>query len=93
MSVLVSTTHLRSFLAVVETQSVTCAARVCGYSQPAVSGHIKAIEKELGVNLFHRDRAGMQLTSAGKQFIAGANRALSQLGELERALSALCKSA
>lgn len=45
---------LRFFLAVLETQSFTEAARQLGASQPTVSRRIAALEEELGMPLFER---------------------------------------
>ena len=58
--------HLRSFVAVAEEGNLTKAAERIFASQPAVSGHIKALEEELGLPLFVRTPRGMQLTDAGK---------------------------
>ena len=58
--------QLRTFVAVAEEGNLTKAAERIYASQPAVSGHIKALEEELGLPLFVRTPRGMQLTEAGK---------------------------
>lgn len=58
--------QLKTFIAVAEEGNLTRAAERVFASQPAVSGHIKALEEELGLPLFVRTPRGMQLTDAGK---------------------------
>ena len=48
--------QLQTFLKVVATKSFNAAARELGCSQSTVTFHIKAIEKELGVQLIDRAR-------------------------------------
>ena len=62
--------QLRTFAAVAEESHLTRAAERLHLSQPAVSGHIKALEGELGVRLFDRAPTGMELTS-GRRRVAG----------------------
>lgn len=57
--------QLRSFVAVAEEGHLTRAAERLFISQPAVSGHVKALEEELGLRLFVRSPRGMQLTPEG----------------------------
>ena len=58
--------QLKTFVVVAEEGNLTKAAERIFASQPAVSGHIKALEEELGLPLFVRTPRGMQLTEAGK---------------------------
>lgn len=88
MSVLLSFIHLRSFLAVVEYASVTAASFALGYTQSAVSLHIKALERDLGANLFHRDRTGMPLTDVGISFLPEARAMVDSLVAAERRMRA-----
>ncbi len=46
--------QLRTFVAVAEAQNLTRAAQRLNASGPAVSAQIKALEEELGVDLFAR---------------------------------------
>jgi DNA-binding transcriptional LysR family regulator len=66
--------QLQSFIAVSETGNLTRAARRMNISQSALSSQIKALEAELGVDLFIRQPKGMQLTRMGMDllFDAGA---------------------
>ena len=66
--------RLRVFMAVAETGSFTKAARSIGISQPAVSQHISALEKEIGTSLIHRAKGEVSLTSAGIVFLDYASR-------------------
>ena len=61
-----------SFLAVAETGSLSAAARQTGQSQPTVGRHIKALEAQLGVELFRRIPKGLELTEAGMDILTYA---------------------
>ena len=58
-------TLLQSFAAVVETGSLSGAARKLGQSQPTIGRHVKQLELSLGVDLFTRAPRGLVPTSAG----------------------------
>jgi DNA-binding transcriptional LysR family regulator len=57
--------QLKTFVAVAEEGHLTRAAERLHASQPSVSGHIRALEDELGLTLFERTPKGMRLTAAG----------------------------
>lgn len=65
---------LRAFLAVVETGSITSAARLLNRTQAAVSLQIKRLEDSLGHLLFERDHKRLTLTPLGEQLIGHAQR-------------------
>lgn len=58
-----------AFVTAVECGSVTQAADLLGYSQSAVSRMISDLEKEWGVALLRRDRAGARLTAEGAEIL------------------------
>ena len=49
-------------------RNVSQTAERLGITQPALSKHILALEKELGVKLFDRSTNPMRLTAAGEHF-------------------------
>jgi LysR family hca operon transcriptional activator len=72
--------HLRYFIAVAETGSLTVAAeRRLFTSQPSLSRQIRDLEEEVGAELFSRSARGVELTAAGKAFLDHARLALSQV--------------
>lgn len=60
---------LRSFLCVASEASVSKAARVLGCTQGTMSLRINALERKLGVRLFHRGRDGVTPTAAGRDLL------------------------
>ncbi|MBB1246960.1 LysR family transcriptional regulator [Streptomyces durbertensis] len=58
--------RLRTFQEVVRTGSYSAAARSLGYTQPAITQQMKALERELGTALFVRVGRGLRLTEAGE---------------------------
>lgn len=58
--------RLLIFGAIAESGSIGAAARELGWSQPALSQHMTALEKDLGVTLFDRTPRGIRLTTAGQ---------------------------
>src|ERR1700722_16163907 len=72
--------HLRYFIAVAETGSLTEAAqRRLHTSQPSLSRQIRDLEDEVGVELLTRGASGVELTAAGKAFLDNARLALMQV--------------
>jgi LysR family transcriptional regulator (chromosome initiation inhibitor) len=58
--------NLHAFLAVVETGTVSAAAKQLRITQTAATQRIKILERDLGVSIFIRSRSGMKLTEEGR---------------------------
>ena len=65
---------LRAFTSVIDTGSVTAAARLLNRTQAAVSLQIKRLEDVLGQALFQREHRRLTLTPAGERLLANAQR-------------------
>ena len=73
--------HLRYFVAVAETGSVTRAAERLGMQQPPLGQQIRLLETELGVSLFDRLPKRIVLNGAGKLFLDDARAILRSVDE------------
>src|SRR5271156_7088930 len=72
--------HLRYFVAVAETKSLTLAAKEKLHtSQPSLSRQIRDLEEEVGAQLMTRTARGAELTSSGRAFLDHARAVLSQV--------------
>src|SRR5688500_11618661 len=74
-----SARQLRAVLAVTEHRSFIAAATLLKISQPALTRTIKQVEAELGVALFVRTTRQVEVTPAGREFAAVAERMLNDL--------------
>lgn len=57
---------LRIVRAIADTGSITAAAESLGYSQPAISQHLRRLETRVGIALVERVGRGVRLTEAGR---------------------------
>jgi LysR family glycine cleavage system transcriptional activator len=74
------TAQLSAFSATARLGSATAAAGELGLSQSAVSRQIAALEAQLGVQLFAREKRRLHLTRAGETYAAEITRALAIIG-------------
>ena len=82
--------QLEYFIAIAETGAFSRAAVRLSVGQPVLSRQMKALEQELGTELYHRTGRGILLSEAGKileqhargvlETTAGARRAINALG-------------
>ncbi|MBR0990616.1 LysR family transcriptional regulator [Bradyrhizobium japonicum] len=79
---------LKAFLAVARHRSFTRAAETLHRTQSAVSVQIRRLEERLDTRLFHRTRAGVTPTAAGKELLGYASRILDLNAEAVGALRA-----
>lgn len=68
--------QLRYFLAIVDHGSVHRAAQELFVAQPSVSQALRALERDLGTDLFHRTGRRLVLTPAGERLIDPAREVL-----------------
>ncbi|MBL3700552.1 LysR family transcriptional regulator [Leucobacter luti] len=82
--------QLRGFAEVALTGHFTRAAEQLHLAQPSLSRQIATLERELGVELFHRVRGNVALTSAGERLLPLARR---MLADAETARSEMAEMA
>lgn len=75
--------HLRLVAAVVDTGSVTAAARVLHLSQPALSHQLRDVEERLGTELFQRQGRRMVLTGPGQRILEAARKVVAEMEAAE----------
>ncbi|MDH6124682.1 LysR family transcriptional regulator [Kitasatospora sp. GP82] len=83
--------HIRTFHQVVSSGSYSAAARALGYTQPAITQQMKALERDVGVPLFTRAGRGLRLTEAGEALARHAEVILGSMAAAEQQLGALAR--
>ncbi len=81
--------QLECFLAVARLGNVSRAAEEMFLTQPTLTARLKALEEEVGDQLFVRTSRGMRLTEAGKEFVPYAERCVGSFEEGRRHLAEL----
>jgi LysR family hydrogen peroxide-inducible transcriptional activator len=79
---------LQYVLAVAEHGHFSRAAEACGVSQPTLSGQIRKLEDELGLELFERDGRRIRTSPAAEAVIACARRVVAAVDDLVRTAEA-----
>ncbi len=74
---------LRYFLAVVDANGFTAAARKLHVAQPAVSMAVRKLEQNLELNLFHRRERSIELTDEGRVLLQHARRIVQAAADAE----------
>jgi DNA-binding transcriptional LysR family regulator len=72
-------TFIRSFECAARHLSFTKAAEELGYTQAAISTHVRSLEKYVGRALFTRNARSLTLTEIGEAFLPSLRQALDQI--------------
>lgn len=78
--------QLRYVLQLAQTSNFSKAADQLYITQPALSQQISLLEEELGLKLFERTTRKVVLTTAGEEFVHGAQKVLDQVAEFQRTM-------
>ncbi|WP_166176945.1 LysR family transcriptional regulator [Rubrobacter tropicus] len=81
--------QLECFLAVARLGNLSRAAEEMFLTQPTLTARLKALEEEVGDELFVRTSRGMRLTDAGREFVPYAERVVGGFEEGRRRLEEL----
>ncbi|WP_338674018.1 LysR family transcriptional regulator [Streptomyces sp. SCSIO 30461] len=83
--------YIKTFHEVVRSGSYSAAARALGYTQPAVSQQMKALERDVGTPLFTRVGRGLRLTEAGEALRRHAGTILGSLSAAQQQIDAIAR--
>jgi DNA-binding transcriptional LysR family regulator len=78
--------RLRTFTLVLDLGSISGAADVLGYTQPAISQQLAALEREVGTLLVDRSQRPLRATRAGELLRPHAERVLAAAGAADAAV-------
>jgi LysR family hca operon transcriptional activator len=82
---------LREFVVLSRTLNFTKAAEMMHVTQPTLSKHITAMERELGCSLLERDRRHVELTESGQAFEAAAVQIIDVFDDVQTKISEIQK--
>lgn len=80
---------LELLVAVVRTGSISAAARDTGVTQQSASARLRAVERQLGLSLFHRTPSGTRPTLEGEVVASWADDVLAAAGRFQAATRTL----
>lgn len=83
---------MRTFVTVVERQSLSAAARSLGVSLPTVSRVLRALERDLGVRLVARTTRGLTETESGRLYYRRCRQILDDISDSESAVQSHAKA-
>lgn len=83
------TEHIREFVVLARQENFMSAADDLYISQPTLTKHIKALEAELGVQLFDRTTRRVKLNKFGRAFLPYAESIVETCGDARETLSKL----
>lgn len=75
--------QLKYVIIIADSGSMNAAAKKLFISQPSLSGTIKELEKEIGIEIFQRNNRGIQTTPQGEEFLSYARQVMEQYQLLE----------
>ncbi len=89
MDPLIDTRQLRAFLVLARQGSFTAAGKALHLTQSAISHAIKALEADLGCDLFYRQGREVYLTPHGRELVSHAEAIEQEMGQARGNLGAL----
>ena len=84
--------YIRSFECSARHLSFTAAAKELGYTQAAVSSHVRGLERYIGRQLFIRYPRSLKLTEMGEAFLPTLRQALDQIDKSTEAIVASARN-
>lgn len=83
--------HIKTFHEVVRAGSYSAAARALGYTQPAITQQMKALERSVGTPLFTRVGRRLRLTEAGEALARHADTILDSISAAQAQMNAITR--
>ena len=74
--------QLKYILVISETGSMNKAAEQLYVSQPSLTASVQELEREIGIQVFHRSGRGVTLTNDGAEFLQYARQVCGQFDVL-----------
>lgn len=75
---------LRNFIVIAEEENITNAAKRLHIAQPPLSRQLKALEEDLGVTLFYREKQRIHMTEEGKYLLDSAKSIIETIDKTRR---------